>query len=46
MGSVAHSVMEWLLISNEVLSYNLPLSKIAMRQVKTGIQYRYLNVGT
>jgi hypothetical protein len=33
--------MEWLLISNEVLSYNLPLSKIAMR-----IQYRYLNVGT
>jgi hypothetical protein len=46
MSPVAHAIMEWLLISHKVLSYNLPPSKIGMCQVKTGIQYRYLDVGS
>jgi hypothetical protein len=46
VGAMSYAIVEWLLISDEVLSYDLSLSKVRMAQIETGVEDGHLDVGS
>jgi len=43
---MSHAIVEWLLISDEVLGYDLSLCKVRMAQIETGVEDGHLDVGS
>src|SRR5260370_28878228 len=46
VGAMSYAIVEWLLISDEVLSYDLSLCKVRMAQIETGVEDGHLDVGS